>query len=185
MTNREESIHKAIFQALALSIHLDPDSGEASRRILRSWGEQPPPQASRETALVYYDFSPDPGAAMYTEQTVRNRRRETYRYIPCRLNLVFYGPLGINWAFRVRENLFLDGAKAPRAILRRAGIFPIPSRRPLSTFYDEAGGLFRRRADLSIAAYLLDNDDGESGGAAGDVPTIAAPPEVVIHRKEG
>lgn len=183
MEEKEQEINRAIFLALAASLNMNPASPEASKTILRSWGTRQPPQSPRADNLIFYDFSPDPDARMYTERTIVNNISGIYRFIPCRLSLIFYGASSAIHAFRVRDNLFLDGTDKPRGILRKAGIYPTPTIRALSTFHEEENGFYRKRADLVISAYLLSNCDETESGAL-QVPTITNPPELILHAKE-
>ncbi len=183
MEEKEQEINRAIFLALAASLNLNPTSPEASKTILRSWGTRQPPQSPKDDNLIFYDLSPDPDARMFTERTVVNNITGIYRFIPCRLTIIFYGASSVFRAFQVRDNLFTDGADKPRGILRKAGIYPVPAIRALSTFHEEQNGFFRKRADLVISAYLLANcEDAESGAL--QVPTLSATPEIIFHAKE-
>ncbi len=184
MLGEEEELHRAIFDALSVSLGLDPASKEASRGILRSWGRELPPRGGREEPLLFYDLAPDPNAPLYTETENDPEGHGIFRFIPFSLNLVFYGFLCLTRALRVRENLFTEGEGNPRSILRKVGLYPVPTRRALSTFYDEAAGAFRKRADLVISCYLLDNSDTLEAGTL-PVPDIQSEPTVIIHRKEG
>ncbi len=184
MLGDEESIHRAIFQALAITLDLSPRSNEASRMILRSWGERQPPQVSRDRNLVFYDLAPDRYVGMYTERSVVDHLNAVYRFMPFQLSIVIYGPGCLSLALRIRENLYVDGKSRPLGILRDAGIYPQPVRHPPAVLYEEEGGLYRKRTDLVLPVWILDNSDTVEKGAL-DAPTVDTPPQVVIHRKEG
>ncbi len=183
MKEKESQIHLAIFRALAVSLNLDPDSPEASQTIHRSWSSRQPPQASPDETLVFYDFSPDPEARMYTERTLTNCMTDVYRFIPCTLTAIFYGEASLFNAYMARENLFTDGPGRPRSILRKAGIYLIPASHSPNPLFEVEDGLFRKRMDLEISAYMLVNSDTPEAGAL-KLPIVSAPPEIVTHLKE-
>ncbi len=183
MKEKESQINRAVFRALATSLNLDPDSPEASRMILQSWSSRQPPQASPDENLLFYDFSPNPDAPMYTERTLTNSMTDIYRYIPCTLTLIFYGEACLFNAYMVRENLFIDGTNHPRSILRNAGIYLIPTFQSPRFICEEEGALFRRRMDLEVSAYMLVNTDSPESGAL-KVPVVTTSPEIVTYLKE-
>ncbi len=184
MLGDEDAIHRAVFDALAVSLSLFPESNEASRMIMRSWGDRQPPQASRETNLVFYDLAPDPNTRMYTERTIVDHIHAVYRFMPFLLSMVLYGPRCVTYAFRIRENLYVDGSSKPLSILRKAGIYPQPARHPPAVLHEEDHGFFRKRADLILPVWVLDNSGTASEGSL-PATDIRMAPDVIIHRKEG
>ncbi len=184
MLGDEETVNRAVFQAIAISLDLFPKSNDALRMIIRSWGEHQPPQDNREANLVFYDLAPDETAGMYTERTVIDHFNAVYRFMPFQLSLVIYGPRSLSFALRVRDNMYVDGNSKPLGILRRAGIYPQPARHPPSVTYEDEDGLYRKRADLILPVWILDNSDKKESGALEAVP-ISDVPEVVMHRQEG
>ncbi len=181
----DPGVTRTIFQALAVCLGLQPTSPEASVRILRAYADPPPPQSARDRALCFYHLTPDPSAQMISEWTVVDRVYAVYRFIPCILNLVFYGAGAETNALLVRENLFLDGANHPRSILRKAGIYPSRPRNTPAVIWEEEDSLYRKRADLVIPLRLLDNSDEASSGDQHPIPAdpVEVAPEVVIHKR--
>ncbi len=183
MLGDEEAINRAVFNALAVSLNLYPESNDASKMIIRSWSDHQPPQADRESDLVFFDLSPDQLAPMFTERSVVNRFHAVYRFIPFHLTLIFYGPRCGTLAFRVRENIFVDGSSKPLSILRKAGIYPQPVRHTPTVVYEEEDGFYRKRADLVLPVWVLDNSAVAAEGALG-VDIVDKVPDIIIERKE-
>ncbi len=93
-----------------------------------------------------------------------------------KLQLVCYGPDALDNARRIRVFLYLDGAGMPRAILRSAGLFPVPNPPEPLALHEPEGSLWRQRADLSIS---LRAEEKQSHPKRRNAVTVA--PEVVIH----
>ena len=93
------------------------------------------------------------------------------------------GPDCESWAHRCRIFLFRDGHDSPRHLLRRAGIYPVPSSPSPSVFYEETGKVHRKRADLTIPCRLLTAETFGSVTTAVPAPvdTVASALEVRIH----
>ena len=176
------TVTHTLFQAIARALCISPDSSTAAARILRAYATPPPPQVPADINLCFFDLSPDPGVQMLTERKVIRGRNEIYRFIPCTLTLVFYGPSSETDAITVRDNLFVDGVNRPLSILRNAGIYLVPPAFPPSVLYEEEGSLFRKRADLTIPVRLLDNSDNASSGGSAvlEAPLIESPPEILL-----
>ena len=180
MIAEETPVTRALFRAIAVSLGLDPASSYANACILRSYADPPPPELDRHTFLCFFDLSPDASAPLYTEHTVQEGVHAVYLYIPYLLNLVFYGRTAESGALLVRSHFFLDGIGKPRAILRDAGIYPVPPAGPPSIVYEEQDSLFRKRADLVIPLRLLDNSD-DSPAPGPDADPIESPPDIIPH----
>lgn len=183
MLGDEEAINRAVFNALAVSLNMNPESNDASKMIIRSWSAHQPPQADRDTDLVFFDLAPDQLAPMFTERSLVNHINAVYRFIPFHLTLIFYGSRCGTLAFHVRENIFVDGTSKPLSILRKAGIYPQPARHTPTVVYEEEDGFYRKRADLVLPVWVLDNSDTVAEGAI-EADMIDKAPDIVIERKE-
>ena len=181
MFGDHSAVTQTIFRAIAVSLGLAPSSSEASARILRAYASPPPPQASLNDNLCFFDLNPDRNAQMLTERSVILGVNAIYRFIPYTLTIVFYGSTAETDAIRVRDNLFVDGAAHPLSILRKAGIYPIPPTGPPTVVYEEEGAMYRKRADLVLSVRILDNsDDKDSSSLEADLITSAPDTNISI-----
>ena len=180
MFGNDPRLLAAVYEALRKALLLSPEEGAG--RIFRAYADPPPPQVNRDMDLCFYHLTPDAAAPMLREQMLRNGRWAVFRFIPCRLFLVFYGNAAETWALRARENLFTDGADAPRGLLRKAGLYLLPPVSPPAVLREEEGSLYRRRADLTLDARLADNSDAP-GSASGEMeaPTVEIIPEISLQ----
>ena len=163
MLSSDSAFSTAIFQALCACLELSASSAEASA-LIRPFPNDPesPPAPPRSTDVIYYDVrpeeAPDAGYQTFTSEdpTASSSKPAVSGFLPYRLTLICYGPGCGRNAHKIRSFLFLDGSGYPRAILRQAGILPVP-RPPMPILLDEEeGALLRRRADLSIALRVKD-----------------------------
>ena len=76
----------------------------------------------------------------------------------------------------IRYFMDLDGAGLPRSILRKAGVWPVPSPPFPTILHEETGSLWRKRADLSITLRVLDRSRYSTPQSP-----IQTPPPVIIH----
>ncbi len=166
------AFREAVFRALCACFGLGPSSAEASRRILRAYADEPPPQPSRDTDVCYYSLSPDPSGFTHEEYRVDHSATEVYTVWPYLLTLVFYGPSAEASALRVRSRLFPDGSGFPRKILRDAGIFPVPFPPLPQLFHESEDGLHRPRADLQIRLKITHTEPFSSIGTITHIPQI-------------
>ena len=167
------TLYPTVFQALRAALLLSPE--EASAHLFRAYADPPPAEPSPSENFCYYHFQTDPNSAVLQETLLDSDTPEVFSFIPCTLTLVCYGPDCEAWAHRLQSFLFLDGAGEPRQLLRSAGLFPIPSRRPPSILFEESGKTFRKRADLVIPLRLRSNESYKP------LPTIDVPPTVTLH----
>ena len=167
------TLYPTVFQALRAALLLSPE--EASAHLFRAYADPPPAEPSPSENFCYYHFQTDPNSAVLQETLLDSDTPEVFSFIPCTLTLVCYGPDCEAWAHRLQSFLFLDGAGEPRQLLRSAGLFPIPSRRPPSVLFEESGKTFRKRADLVIPLRLRSNESYKP------LPTIDVPPTVTLH----
>lgn len=145
-------MNDALYSALCACLGLSPSSDEAALLIRPSFQEPDPlPQPSRTTNVIYYTAEPDPAAkepSIYVSSTVRTPTVENFA--AWNLHIVCYGPEAVENARKIRAFLYLDGAGMPRAILRKAGIYPIPNPPEPAETHEPEGSLWRRRADLTV-----------------------------------
>ena len=184
MIASDSAFNTAIFQALCACLELSPTSAEASA-LIRPFPNDPesPPPPPRSSNVIYYDIrpeeAPDAGYPTYTAEdpTVSSARPVVSSFLPFRLTVICYGPDCERYAHRIRSFLYLDGSGYPRAILRRAGIYPV-HRPPMPILLDEEeGNLLRRRADLVISLRAAD-----TLACAGRRYGITETPAVILNR---
>ncbi len=179
----QEALRPAIFQALCACLSLSPSSEEASSRIRRAYTEpENSPRPPRSLDVVYWTLLPDPAAPVSPPAYETLPAQASAVHIPtvtellaCTLLLVFYGPACLENARRVRSFLYLDGPGFPRAILRRAGVFPIPRPPQPLLLHEEEGSLWRTRADLSIPLRIRETL------AAAPRPFVTSAPAVILR----
>ena len=174
------NLSSVIFETLCACLGLLADSNEASEMIIPAYQEpENGPEVPRKRDVVYYDIVPEqPGEG--TWETVEYE--ETYPVVSgfpaYRLVVVCYGPHCEENAMTIRYFMELDGAGLPRSILRKAGIYAIPSP-PLPTIlHEETGSLWRKRADLVISIRILEQNRYFSPRSP-----IQVPPDVVVERE--
>lgn len=170
-----ERMLEAVFRALAAGMGLAPDSRQASRSLRRAYTDPAPPAAGPEERVLYFHMTPDAGAPVAGELSHEQGRRRFFRMESWKLLLTFYGPGAEEAAWRMRSRLFLDGAGQPRALLRAAGIFPVPGPAAPMLVWEETALRRRARADLVVDMRVRVNDE------AGDEPGVACLPEIRIH----
>ena len=94
--------------------------------------------------------------------------------------MVCYGPHALENARKIRAFLFLDGAGFPRAVLRKAGLYPVPDPPEPMLLHEPEGSLWRQRADLTVS---LRAEETQTHPARRNAVTAA--PAVQIHRERG
>ncbi len=182
MIPSDSAFNMAIFNALCACLEVSSSSAEASS-LIRPFPNDPenPPPPPRSSNVVYYDVRPeealDAGYPTYIAEdpTVSSAKPSVSSFLPFRLTVICYGPDCERKAHHIRSFLFLDGSGYPRAILRRAGIWPVP-RPPMPILIDEEdGNLLRRRADLVIQLRVSDTLIRENRRFG-----ISEPPAVIL-----
>ena len=164
MLTTDPDFKKAIYDSLCACLAIDPSSAEAARLICEAYNDpENPPRPPRTTNRIYWSVTPDPGIAeAYPAYNVRDAGQGSHRpaaqeVLSCTLLVVCYGSACEEYAGKIRSFLYLDGKDCPRAILRKAGIYPVP-RPPRPVFLpEEDGSLWRRRTDISIPLRVLDD----------------------------
>ena len=175
----DPTLSRVLFRALSVSLGLSVS--DAPAHLFPAYGI-PPPQSSRQTNLCFFHLTPDVALPMDTEYFFALSRTDIFRYIPCTLSLVFYGPDSESWALRCRDHLYLDGFNLPLSLLRQAGMYLCPPVSPPAVSWEETGSLFRKRTDLSLSVWVRDNsDDPASREGSPSADPIESAPEVLIH----
>ena len=171
------AVHEALASALSLS------GPEADLSLFRSYADPPPVNPPLSRNVCYYDLQTDPQAPQLQEKENISGASGYFSFIPCRLNLVFYGPSCESWAHRCRLFLFQDGHGLPLSILRAAGLFPVPYPRPPAILYEELAKTHRKRADLVVDVRLADHFSRGSADESVPVPDdlIKIPPVIILH----
>ena len=173
------SAYQTVFKALAISLGFSPTSETAARMIVRAYSDPPSVQNQRLENCCFFDLTPDLSVRMLVEKTRNRGSHFHFRYMPYMLNCVFYGPEAERNALIVRENLFVDGIGKPLAVLRQAGMYPVPPVQPPMVVYEEDRSLYRKRVDLVIRMKIRDNSDEGDGNLPAEM--IQSTPEVVVH----
>lgn len=181
MTPDSSELHRILFRAVSAALGLTP--AEADVHLIRSWADEPAPEPEPSLNLCYFAVRTDAMARTVQESDIREAVSHAVSFLPCRILLTFYGPDCETWAHRCRSFLFLDGHSLPRAILRGAGLYPVPFPHPPEVLWEETGKRRRKRADLVIEARLL--DDASYSSVLDETPIpgemIDSAPAVHIH----
>ena len=180
LISESSSFHTAIFDALCSCLNLS--AAEGIKLIHEAYAEpENVPRPPRNRNVIYWtvlhDPSPDSVAAAWVNETGEG---DCHTPVACstlkyQLVIVCYGPDCEEYAWRIRQTLYLDGSGFPRQILRAAGIWPVPDPPQPSILYEEEGSLWRRRADLTVRLRVRDEQRGQARGS------IQSPPAVIIH----
>ena len=150
-------MNDVIYQALCACFGLAPSSPEASV-LIRSAYQEPEnaPRPPRNADVIYYSVAPDPVAAeappvyIPEDASQASHAAAVFSFSAWTLQVVCYGPHALSNARKIRAFLFMDGPGFPRAILRKAGIRPVPDPPEPILLHEPEGSLWRERADLTI-----------------------------------
>lgn len=149
---------EAVRQALCACFGLEPSSDEAYSLLSETCLEpENAPRLPRHADAVFYTLEPDPLAEeappAYASRnpSAASALQAVSRFSAWKLILVCYGPHAPENAEKVRSFLYLDGAGFPRAILRKAGIRPVPGAPGPTVLHEPEGTLWRLRADLAVS----------------------------------
>ncbi len=172
-----------VFKALCACFGLVPSSDAASLLIRAAYQEPDPfPQPPRSTNVVYYAAEPDPTAAEAppaygTDSPASAAHTPSVSFFSAWiLRIVCYGPDAMDNARKIRAFLYLDGAGFPRAILRKAGIYPVPNPPEPVELHEPEGSLWRLRADLTIRLRVKEKQEHRTRRNA-----ITVPPAIEIR----
>ena len=172
----------ALFSALCACFGLAPSSPEASALIREAYQEpENAPRPPRSANVVYYSVFPDDAPEPPPEYTAENPERASHVpavsfFSACRLQIVCYGPQALANARTIRAFLYADGPGMPRAILRKAGLYPVPPPPEPVLLHEPEGSLWRARADLAVSLRAAEKET-----YAGRRGAVAAAPAVVLH----
>ena len=176
-----------LYYALSACFGLQPSSSEASV-LLREAYQDPEnaPRLPRNTDVIYYSISPDPAAAEPPPACAAENASQA-SHVPSvsffsawTLTVVCYGPHALENARKIRAFLFLDGAGFPRAVLRKAGLYPVPDPPEPMLLREPEGSLWRQRADLTVS---LRAEETQTHPARRNAVTAA--PAIQIHMERG
>ena len=150
-------MNDAIYLALCACFGLNPSSPEASV-LIRSAYQEPEnaPRPPGNADVIYYSVAPDPVAAeappvyIPEDASQASHAAAVFSFSAWTLQVVCYGPHALSNARKIRAFLFMDGPGFPRAILRKAGIRPVPAPPEPILLHEPEGSLWRERADLTI-----------------------------------
>ena len=183
LISEASSFHTAIFDALCSCLNLS--AAEGIKLIHEAYAEpENVPRPPRNRNVIYWtvlqDPSPDSAASAWANETggVDCHTPVVCSTLKYQLIIVCYGPVCEEYAWRIRQMLFLDGSGCPRQILRTAGIYPVPDPTQPSILHEEEGSLWRRRADLTVSLRVRDEVRARERGS------VTTAPAVILHHYE-
>ena len=151
-------MNSAIYQALCACLGLLPSSSDASILIREAYQEpENAPRPPRNTDVIYYSFVPDVAAQeappAYSEEDFLSASHapSVSSFSAWILQIICYGPHALSNARKIRAFLFVDGPGFPRALLRNAGLYPVPDPPEPMLLHEPEGSLWRQRADLTVS----------------------------------
>ena len=176
-------MNEAIYQALCACFGLAPSSQEASVLIRPAYQEpENAPRPPRNTDVIYYSVSPDvsaqeaPPAYSSDNPAAASHEAMVFSYSAWTLQVIAYGPHALLNARKIRAFLFVDGPGFPRAILRKAGIRPVPDPPEPLLLHEPEGSLWRERADLTVRLRAEEKETHPTRRGA-----ITVPPGVIVY----
>ena len=107
--------------------------------------------------MIYYTVLPDvsaqeaPPAYSAENPASASHAAAVSSYSAWTLQVICYGPHALINARKIRAFLYVDGPGFPRAILRKAGIRPVPDPPEPMLLHEPEGSLWRERADLTVS----------------------------------
>ena len=176
-----DSLHHAVYQALVSALRLCEMPGRSPALIRRAYTNPAPPPPPESRNALYYHLQPEAGTPWMEEAMDSSGVLQLFRFSRWRLNLVFYGPDAEALASHVHHLIFLDGYGNPRAILRAAGIYPIPRSWGPSLVWEEREKQHRMRTDLSIPLSVAVNWSSAPDCSG----KVSHPPEIRMTLSEG
>lgn len=171
------TLEHAIFTTLCACFSLSPDSPEAAYRFRPAYpSNETLPQPPRNKDVCYYALFPEsaPDPQPLTVSRDDPLKDIWHRVIPISLHFYFYGPHADADALQTRTMLFTDSI---RALLRTAGIIPIPSPPVPISLPEIEGTLWRHRADLALSLRILQQIETPA-------TSITVPPELLITNND-
>ena len=174
---------ETMYHALCACFGLTSSSTQASILIREAYQEpENAPRLPRNTDVIYYSVSPDVSAqeapASYgaDNPALASHTPVVSSFSAWTMQVICYGPHALTNARKIRSFLFVDGPGFPRAILRNAGLYPVPDPPEPMLLHEPEGSLWRQRADLTVS---LRAEEKETHPARRGAVTVA--PAVVIH----
>ena len=176
-------MNEVIFQALCACLGLSSSSQDASLLIREAYQEpENAPRLPRSANVIYYSVAPDPvtqeAPPVYSSENPAqaSHKPAVSAFTAWTLQVICYGPHALENARKIRAFLFLDGSGFPRAILRKAGLYPVPDPPEPMLLHEPEGSLWRTRADLTVS---LRAEEKQTYSARRNAVTV--PPAVTIH----
>lgn len=177
-------MNEVIYNALCACFGLSPSSAEASVLIREAYQEpENAPRPPRNTDVIYYSISPDaaapeaPPAYSADNPGQASHTPAVSAFSAWTLQIVCYGPHALQKARTIRYFFFLDGSGYPRAILRKAGVYPVPDPPEPVLLHEPEGSLWRKRADLTVSLRAEEKETHPVRRGA-----VTVPPAVVIRQ---
>ena len=175
-----------IYQALCTCLGLPSSSAQASALIREAYQEpENAPRPPRNTDVIYYSLAPDAAAReappAYSEEGLLPafHMPAVSCFSAWTLQVICYGPHALSNARKIRAFLYVDGPGFPRAILRNAGLYPVPDPPEPMLLHEPEGSLWRQRADLTVSLRMEEKETHPSGrGAIGNTLVI------ILHRSQ-
>ena len=190
MLSGDSGMNLAVFSALSACLGV---SGSTANEVIQKAYAEPenPIRAPRNRRVVYYyletgEASRDTVQTHQPSVSYKNRNAASvpsasaertvsiHSFLGYRLHVICYGDSCEYDAHRIRSMLYLDGAGKPRAILRAAGIFPVPGPAEPVLLREEENSLWRKRADLTISFRVTDEISASQ-------PAVTVKPNIMIH----
>ncbi len=176
-------MNEVIFQALCACLGISSSSQDASLLIREAYQEpENTPRPPRSADVIYYSVAPDAAAqeppALYAaDNPAQASHVPTVQYFSAwTLQVICYGPHALENARKIRAFLYLDGSGFPRAILRKAGLYPAPDPPEPLLLHEPEGSLWRRRADFTISLRAEEKETHPTRRGA-----ITVPPGVIVY----
>ena len=187
MISESPALHTAIYYALCACLGLIPSSDEAASLIMEAYTEpENAPQPPRNRDVIYYSLlRDDPRNDGYqvpiddvlcSSASAYSRSASVSSFLSYQLVIVCYGPHAESNAHQIRTFFYLDGSGFPRAILRKAGIYPLPRPAQPLLIHEPEGSLWRNRADLMISLRVTD-----TATCSKQRGIITTPPAVILR----
>ena len=174
---------ETMYHALCACFGLTSSSTQASILIREAYQEpENAPRLPRNTDVIYYSVSPDVSAqeapASYgaDNPALASHTPVVSSFSAWTMQVICYGPHALTNARKIRSFLFVDGPGFPRAILRNAGLYPVPDPPEPMLLHEPEGSLWRQRADLTVSLRAEEKETHPTRRGA-----IMVPPAVVIH----
>lgn len=178
MLPHDSVFKETIYKALCACVGLNPSASEAKTMIREAYAEpENTPRPGRNADVIYWSAYPDDSIEdpEYVGLIPKNNHQlDSYigRPLVFALMVVCYGPNSEGYASAIRSNMYLDGGKTARSILRNKMIYPIPKPPPPDYLYEPEGSLWRKRVDQKILLTVVHQESGDIGGSVQSGPWV-------------